>query len=37
VVLLADTRSGRISLTGDVELAAQADLLASGTESMPTF
>ncbi|WP_033290553.1 ComEC/Rec2 family competence protein [Amycolatopsis jejuensis] len=32
VVLRADTSAGRILLTGDVELAAQADLLAEGTE-----
>jgi competence protein ComEC len=32
VVLRAETRSGRMLLTGDVELAAQADLLASGAD-----
>lgn len=32
VVLAADTVAGRILLTGDVELAAQADLLTGGTE-----
>ncbi|WP_020660963.1 ComEC/Rec2 family competence protein [Amycolatopsis benzoatilytica] len=32
VVLRADTSAGRILLTGDVELAAQADLLAEGVD-----
>jgi competence protein ComEC len=32
VVLRAETRSGKMLLTGDVELAAQADLLASGAD-----
>jgi competence protein ComEC len=32
VVLRADTRVGRVLLSGDVELAAQADLLADGTD-----
>lgn len=32
VVLMATTRAGRVLLTGDVELAAQADLLASGED-----
>ncbi|PPK69077.1 ComEC/Rec2 family competence protein [Actinokineospora auranticolor] len=32
VVLRATTRAGRLLLTGDVELAAQADLLAAGVD-----
>jgi competence protein ComEC len=32
VVFRADTRAGRMLMTGDVELAAQADLLADGTD-----
>ena len=32
VVLAAQTRAGRILLTGDVELSAQADLLAGGAD-----
>jgi competence protein ComEC len=32
VVLRADTPAGRVLLTGDVELDAQADLLATGTD-----
>ncbi|MBN9743772.1 competence protein ComEC [Amycolatopsis sp. A1MSW2902] len=32
VVLRADTAAGRVLLTGDVELAAQADLLAEGVD-----
>ena len=32
VVLRAETSAGRVLLTGDVELAAQADLLAEGVD-----
>lgn len=32
LVIMADTRVGRVLLTGDVELAAQADLLASDVD-----
>lgn len=32
LVLMADTAVGRVLMTGDVELAAQADLLASGED-----